>query len=128
MEELALNLAGRAESLPVTQCRYCGADIVWTESKKTGKRYPATVVRTPSESATRMENVRFAPWNPHTREACKQSLRRSQEGIAQRRRDAAVDALITGPLEIALGDPHGREDRNAIIAAIEAVKAGEVMV
>lgn len=62
MTERALNLATRDESYPVSECKFCGRDIVWLTSKRTGKRYPADVVRTQSESAYRSSNLRVAPW------------------------------------------------------------------
>lgn len=79
--ETALNLADRSQSLPVVECKFCGAEIAWCTSKRTGKRYPAQVVRTPSESATRLYNLRVAPWQPHTRAICEAEQQRRREGV-----------------------------------------------
>lgn len=79
----ATNLADRSQSLPVVECKFCGAEIAWVESKRTGKRYPAIVVRTPSESATRMYNLRVAPWQPHTREICEAAQQSRADGIRE---------------------------------------------
>lgn len=72
VEERALRLDTRAESLPVRACKFCGAEIAWVKSKRTGKNYPANVYRTPSESATKLYNLRVAPWDAHTRKQCEE--------------------------------------------------------
>lgn len=76
----ATNLATR-ETHKVVECKHCGAEIAWVKSKRTGKSYPAQVVRTPSESATRLYNLRVAPWEPHTRAICESEQQRRREGI-----------------------------------------------
>lgn len=60
MAEIATNLATR-ERHPVCECKYCGREIVWLTSKR-GKRYPADVIHSPSESMYRQFNLRVAPW------------------------------------------------------------------
>src|SRR4051794_6570973 len=81
--ETALNLADRSQTHPVRECKYCGADIAWIKSKRTGKHYPANVYRLPSESAYRSHNVRVAPWDVHTREKCEANKAAKAEAMAE---------------------------------------------
>lgn len=88
----ATNLATR-ETHTVVECKFCGAEIAWVKSKRTGKSYPAQVVRTHTESLTRMYNLRVAPWEPHTRAICEAEQQRRREGTE---RIAAEQGKTTG--------------------------------
>jgi hypothetical protein len=54
---------GRSDCTP---CRHCGAPVFWVTSKRTGKRYPASVRPVNGENALRAQEVVWVmPNTPH---------------------------------------------------------------
>lgn len=46
--------------LPMRECNRCGEEIVWIKSDKTGRYFPAQVIRTGDHQARK-----YVPWQPH---------------------------------------------------------------
>lgn len=91
-------------SLPVVTCRRCGMDIVWVESRKTGKKYPVNVSNYHRSDALyyRKDHVHQCTQDEQERYAARQE----QEVIARHERIDAGAIEKGATVEVVKGRKH----------------------
>ena len=100
------------EALPIRDCKFCGGEIVWCKSKRTGKHYPVSVTHHGKHDARK-----YGPWNVHK---CREDRARRETEAAK---TAEVDALVAKLDQALEAEVIDRDRIDALKAEIKAANA-----